>query len=417
MNECIIFPGYGPTYSTNETIPCMFCSQLKKCFKLKTNERIYTDFLFYGVDDSYLLYSLELNKTFKTSAISSCFYQAHGELIKLHPNMKRTNKVRFNGNVESLFNIRRTSELNLIIDNDELFDMLGQIKPNKEELISVETIEQIIFREMKSNKDINYIVNKLTSLFENHFNDLCEKYNIEPKHPLTLQQAIDDIVNNQFEKNKNEFLVCGDIRDTLIEFYNWKPSKQEIIKTMLDTKKWSCKRTHGNNPLMIKLKQSKKLDTNEEKSLDADEEKSLDADEIELIDLNGVNLDEKVCNESKDTIINDLIDLSASSNESMLSNNESEINDKNNDFDELIDAPLMDGVKIQQTLSNEDVILMIHDVVINTFKSYGGNWKIKAFGSKRQDEVLNYIIHKFKDISKSLLEKAFNSILDEMAKE
>ena len=64
---------------------------------------------------------------------------------------------------------------------------------------------------MKSNKDINYIVNKLTSLFENHFNDLCEKYNIEPKHPLTLQQAIDDIVNNQFEKNKNEFLVCGDI--------------------------------------------------------------------------------------------------------------------------------------------------------------------------------------------------------------
>lgn len=406
MNECIIFPGYG---STNKTIPCMFCSQLKKCFKSKTNERIYTDFLFYGVNDSYLLYSLELNKTFKTSAISSCFYQAHGEIIKRHPNMKRTNKSKYSGNVESLFNLRRTSELNLIIDNDELFDMLGQIKPNKEELISVETIEQIIFHEIKSNKDINYIVNKLTSLFENHFNDLCEKYNIEPKHPLTLQQAIDDIVNNQFEKNKNEFLVCGDIRDTLIKFYNWKPSKQEIIKTMLDTKKWSCKCTHGNKLLMIKLKQSKKLDTNEEKSLDADE--------IELLDLNDVNLDKKVCNESKDIIINDLIDLSAPDNDSMLSNNESEINDKNNDFDELIDAPLMDGVKIQQTLSNEDVILMIHDVVINTFKSYGGNWKIKAFGSKRQDEVLNYIIHKFKDISKSLLEKAFNSILDEMAKE
>ena len=93
------------------------------------------------------------------------------------------------------------------------------------------------------------------------------------------------------------------------------------------------------------------------------------------------------------------------------------MNDSNQDdnIDELIDLSSIKEPTIRLVLTNKEVMEAIHDTVIDAFKSYGGNWIIKAFGSKRRDEVFNYTVHRFKNISTSELEKAFEKILDEMA--
>ena len=64
---------------------------------------------------------------------------------------------------------------------------------------------------------------------------------------------------------------------------------------------------------------------------------------------------------------------------------------------------------------NENVLSNIHEQAINVLKSYGGNWVMNAFSPQRQEEVLNYLYHRYKTISTSDLKKAFDSILDELS--
>ena len=64
---------------------------------------------------------------------------------------------------------------------------------------------------------------------------------------------------------------------------------------------------------------------------------------------------------------------------------------------------------------DENVLSLIHEQVINVLKSYGGNWVMNAFNSQRQEEVLNYLYHRYKNISTNDLKKAFDSILDELS--
>ena len=68
-----------------------------------------------------------------------------------------------------------------------------------------------------------------------------------------------------------------------------------------------------------------------------------------------------------------------------------------------------------KTAERENVVSLIHDQVINVLKSYGGNWVMNTFSTQRQDEVLNYLYHRYKTISKSGIKKAFESILDELS--
>lgn len=69
----------------------------------------------------------------------------------------------------------------------------------------------------------------------------------------------------------------------------------------------------------------------------------------------------------------------------------------------------------RETQHNENVLSNIHEQVINVLKSYGGNWVMNAFSPQRQEEVLNYLYHRYKTISTSDLKKAFDSILDELS--
>ena len=83
-------------------------------------------------------------------------------------------------------------------------------------------------------------------------------------------------------------------------------------------------------------------------------------------------------------------------------------------FTYFIDSPTENKQK-QTTIDRENTISIIHEQVMNVLKSYGGNWVMNAFNSQRQEEVLNYLYHRYKTISTSDLKKAFESILDELS--
>ena len=64
---------------------------------------------------------------------------------------------------------------------------------------------------------------------------------------------------------------------------------------------------------------------------------------------------------------------------------------------------------------HENVLSLIHETTMNVLKSYGGNWVMNAFNPRRQEEVFDYLYHRYKNISTNDLKKAFDSIHDELS--
>ena len=247
MAEYVIFPGFN--LSPNKSgVPLMLCSRLKKSFNLSSGSKISTDYIYYGIDGiDHVLYSFELRRYFKTKSIGSCFVAACVELSKLHPNMTRKQngkKLSFCGNDESLYNICRTNELNKIVNTDELFDILQQIHPTNEDIITIESFEDFLNNSLiETNYNVENVVNHLVSMFQEHFNMLIQKYNVHPRRNyLTLPTAINEAINILNKPYDYKFLVGNDIIGTLKKLYRWKPSIQQVVEILTSTGKWEHER-------------------------------------------------------------------------------------------------------------------------------------------------------------------------------
>lgn len=237
MNDVVIFPGFD-LRPFKQGKPRMLCTNLRKWFETDDG-KIFTDYLFYGVNGKYMLYSFEMNKVFKSVSISSCFKQACIELTDVHTNMKRkSGEMKFNGNDESLYNICRTNELNTIIKTDEQFDMLNRLGEviDDSDLIPINEVESML------KQDVEKTVEQLTNMFKYYFNRMCKIYDITPNDSyLTLQKAVIGIVE-QYCSTKNKLIVGKDINTHMIKDYRWKPNLEVIAEVLNDTGSWTIER-------------------------------------------------------------------------------------------------------------------------------------------------------------------------------
>ena len=69
----------------------------------------------------------------------------------------------------------------------------------------------------------------------------------------------------------------------------------------------------------------------------------------------------------------------------------------------------------QLSKPDEQQMSTIRETIINILKSYAGNWVMNAFSKQRQEEVMNYLEHRYKSISSIDLMNILRSVLDEIS--